>query len=403
MAVPEGVVVTGLGILSPLNPEGDREGFWTSLCAGEAAVGEVRSFDASGYPYRVAAEVPRDRLRRSGSQDAPALRMAEAAFDRALEHAGIAPGTGNPRRAGIVVGTVMGGTIAGERYLRGECAGGEAAAGGLETYPLRAIAAGLARKTGFAGPVLTVSTACASGTDAIGIASRRIASGKADLLVAGGVDAVCEFSFSGFSALKVMTADKVRPFSRNRTGLALGEGAAFLVLEREGSARRRGAVMLGRIAGYASRCDAVHLTAPHREGRGLAAAAAAALCDGRCRPEEIDYVSAHGTGTLYNDWMETKAIKAALGSHARRVAVSSVKGAVGHPFGAAGAIEAVVCLLAIRDGLVPPTVHLEEPDPECDLDFVPNRARPMAVRSALSLSAGFGGQNAALLIRWAES
>ena len=395
----EGVVVTGLGVLSPLNPEGERERFWTSLCAGEAAVGAVRSFDASGYPCRVAAEVPRDLLGGGGSRRTPALRMAEEAFDRALEHAGIAPGAGDPRRAGIVVGTVLGGTIAGERYLRGQSAGDGEAAGGLEEYPLRAIAAWLARKAGFAGPVLTVSTACASGTDAIGVASRRIANGAADLLVAGGVDAVCELSFSGFSALKVMTADTVRPFSRNRTGLALGEGAAFLVLEGEGAARRRGARVLGRIAGYASRADAVHLTAPHREGRGLAAAAAAALCDAGCRPEEIDYVSAHGTGTLYNDWMETKAIKAALGGHARRVAISSIKGALGHSFGAAGAMEAVVCLLAIRDGLVPPTVHLEEPDPECDLDFVAHGARSMAVRTALSLSAGFGGQNAALLIR----
>jgi 3-oxoacyl-(acyl-carrier-protein) synthase len=400
--VPEGVVVTGLGVLSPLNPDGDRERFWTSLCAGETATGEIRSFDASGYPCRVAAEIPRALLSCERSADAPALRMAEAAFDRALAHAGIMPGTGEPRRAGIVVGTVMGGTIAGERYLRGECVGHAETAGALEDYPLRAIAACLARRAGFAGPVLTVSTACASGTDAIGIASRRIASGAADLLVAGGVDAVCEFSFSGFSALKALTADKVRPFSRNRTGLALGEGAAFLVLEREGTARRRGAMVLGRIAGYASRGDAVHLTAPHREGRGLAAAATAALGDGRCRPEEIDYVSAHGTGTTYNDWMETKAIKAALGSHARRVPISSVKGALGHAFGAAGVMEAVVCLLAIRDALVPPTLHLEEPDPECDLDFVPNRARSMAVRSALSLSAGFGGQNAALLIRGGE-
>ena len=400
--MPDGVVVTGLGVLSPLNPEGSRERFWASLCAGEAAVGEVRTFDASSYPCRVAAEVPRELLVRGGSHDAPALRMAEAAFDQALEHAGVAAAVSDPRRAGIVIGTVLGGAVVGERYLRAEGGGDREAAAALEEYPLRAIAASLARKAGFAGPVLTVSTACASGTDAIGIASRRIASGAADLVVAGGVDAVCELSFSGFSALRVLTADTVRPFSRNRTGLALGEGAAFLVLEREGAARRRGATVFGRIAGYASRCDAVHLTAPHREGRGLASAASAALRDGNCRPEEIDYVSAHGTGTLYNDWMETRAIKTALGGHARRVAISSVKGALGHAFGAAGAMEAVVCLLAIRDGLVPPTVHLEKPDPECDLDFVPNRARAMTVRTALSLSAGFGGQNAALLIRGGE-
>ncbi|HYL81354.1 MAG TPA: beta-ACP synthase, partial [Candidatus Acidoferrum sp.] len=196
-----------------------------------------------------------------------------------------------------------------------------------------------------------------------------------------------------------LTPDEVRPFSLNRPGLALGEGAAFLVLERRTAAVGRGAEMLGTIAGYASRADAFHLTAPHREGRGLAAAAAAALRDGGCRPEEIGYVNAHGTGTAYNDAMETKAIKLALGDRAGGVPISSIKGALGHAFGAAGALEAAVCLLAMRDGIVPPTINFEEPDPECDLDWVPNLARKVDVGAALSLSAGFGGQNAALLIR----
>ncbi len=395
----ETVVVTGFGVLSPLNPQGDRERFWASLCRGETAVGEIHAFDASPYPCRVAAEVRRDLLGVGGGANEPALRMAEIAFQRALEHAGITPVPWAPRRAGVIVGTVLAGTTSGERYLRKKAVGNEEASRGLEAYPLRAIAAVLARTAGFAGPVLTVSTACASGTDAIGLAYRKIASGSADLIVAGGVDAVCELAFSGFCALKVLTPDTVRPFARNRTGLALGEGAAFLVLEAQGAAARRGATVLGRIAGYASRADAVHLTAPHRDGRGLTAAAVAAMQDGGCRPEEIDYVSAHGTGTLYNDWMETKAIKAALGAHARAVPISSIKGALGHPFGAAGAIEAAVCLLGIRDGIIPPTANLEVPDPECDLDFVPGGARRVAVRTALSLSAGFGGQNAALLIR----
>lgn len=397
--MPSAVVVTGIGVISPLNPDGDRERFWTSLCAGETAVRRIRSFDVSPYPCHVAAEVGREWLDGDGRPEEPALRMAEVAFERSLDHAGIPAGVGEPRRAGIVVGSVLGGTLTGERYLRAcEAHLGQAAAG-LERYPLRAVAAFLARKAGFAGPVLTVSTACAAGTDAIGLACRKIAVGSADLIVAGGVDVVCELSFSGFCSLKALTADAVRPFSRNRSGLALGEGAAFLVLESARAAAERGAAVLGRIAGYASRSDAVHLTAPHRDGRGLAAAALAALRDGGCSPEEIDYVSAHGTGTPYNDAMETKALKTALGDHARQVAISSIKGAVGHPFGAAGAMEAAVCLLAIRDGIVPPTANLEEPDPECDLDFVPNRARHMRVRTALSLSAGFGGQNAALLIR----
>ena len=395
----DAVVVTGIGVLSPLNPSGDREQFWTSLCAGKTAVRQVRSFNVSSYPCHVAAEVDRELLGENSGLKEPALRMAGVAFRLALEDAGIAAGACDPRRAGVFVGTVLGGTISGERYIRATEEARRGAAEELEHYPLRGIAAFLARKAGFAGPILTVSTACAAGTDAIGLAYRKISSGSADLIVAGGVDVVCELSFSGFCALKALTTDKVRPFSRNRTGLALGEGAAFLVLESERAAAGRGRAVLGRIAGYASRSDATHLTAPHREGRGLAAATIAALRDGHCRPEEIDYVSAHGTGTPYNDAMETKAVKTALGDHAYAVAISSIKGALGHPFGAAGVMEAAVCLLAIRDGIVPPTANLEEPDPECDLNFVPNQARRVEVRTALSLSAGFGGQNAALLIR----
>ena len=227
----DAVVVTGLGVVSPLNPDGDRERFWASLCAGETAVGAIRTFDASSYPCRVAAEVKRDLLAADLATDEVALRMATTAFERALADAGLIEVPCEPRRAGVIVGTVLGGTAAGERYLRARATGGEVATGTLESYPLRAIAAALARKAGFAGRVLTVSTACASGTDAVGLAYRTIASGSADLIVAGGVDAVCELSFSGFCALKVLTADKVRPFARNRTGLALGDGAAFLVLE----------------------------------------------------------------------------------------------------------------------------------------------------------------------------
>jgi 3-oxoacyl-[acyl-carrier-protein] synthase II len=395
----ETVVVTGLGVVSPLNPEGDLERFWASLCTGETGIGQVRSFDTSRYAYHVAAEISRAHLGLSDVPEEPARRMAEVACARALTHADIAPFTFDPQRAGIVVGTVLGGTSAGERYIRAERRNRERDATALAQYPLRAVAALLARQTGCAGCALTVSTACASGTDAIGLAYRRIASGGADLMVAGGVDAICELSFSGFAALKALTTDRVRPFSRNRTGLALGEGAAFLVLESAQAAARRGGAALGEIAGYASRADAVHLTAPHREGRGLAAAATAALRDGGCRPDAIDYVSAHGTGTPYNDAMETVALKAALGDHARRVAISSIKGALGHAFGAAGAMEAATCLLAMRDGIIPPTINLEEPDPACDLDFVPNRARQATVRVALSLSSGFGGQNAALALR----
>lgn len=394
----DGIVVTGMGVVSPANPDGDIGRFWSALCAGESAVGPIRSFDASAYPVRVAAEIDRGVFGGGPSGGDPVFGMARMAFRGALANARLGGGEEDPRRTGVVVGTVLGGILSGERYLKEDVAG-KGRSGALARYPLRAIAASLARDAAARGPVLTVSTACASGTDAIGIACRRIASGAADRVVAGGVDVFCEFSFSGFCALKALSPDKVRPFSRNRAGLALGEGAAFLVLERETLACRRGADVMGRVAGYASRADGVHLTAPDREGRGLAAAVEAALRDGGCRPGEIDYVNAHGTGTPYNDWMETKALKTALGERARAVPISSIKGVLGHAFGAAGAMEAAVCLLSLRRGVIPPTANFEEPDPDCDLDYVPNRAREANVRTALSLSAGFGGQNAVLLLR----
>lgn len=394
----DGIVVTGIGVVSPANPDGDVDRFWDALCAGESSVGPIRSFDASAYPVRAAAEIDREALGGGPPGGDPAFAMALKAFRDALAHARVEHGEADPGRTGVVVGTVLGGILSGERYLREEGAG-EDRLRALARYPLRAIAAALARDAGVRGPVLTVSTACASGTDAIGIGCRRIATGAADRVVAGGVDVLCEFSFSGFCALKALSPGVVRPFSRNRDGLALGEGAAFLVLERESHASRRGAGVLGRVAGYASRADGVHLTAPDREGRGLSAAVEAALRDGGCRPAEIDYVNAHGTGTPYNDWMETKALKNALGERARAVPISSIKGVLGHAFGAAGAIEAAACLLSLGRGVIPPTANFEEPDPECDLDYVPNRARTATVRTALSLSAGFGGQNAALLIR----
>jgi 3-oxoacyl-(acyl-carrier-protein) synthase len=380
-----------MAVVSPFSPDGAAEVFWRALCGGECAVAPVRSFDASAYSCRVAAEIDRSAI---GDGD-PAHRMADIAFRRALADASlpVVPGESPRYRGGVIVGTVLGGIRSGERYLA------EGDRSHLPSYPLRSIAARLADEAGFTGPLLTVSTACASGSDAVGIGARKVARGEADVVVAGGVDALCEFSFSGFHALRALTPDRVRPFSANRTGLAPGEGAAFLVLERADRARRRGARSYGSVAGYGALPDAVHLTAPDRDAGGLTASILAALRDGGAAPGEVDYVNAHGTGTPYNDWMECKAMGRVFGDRARTVPASSIKGALGHSFGAAGAIEAAACLLAIRYGVLPPTLNFEEPDPGCDIDCVPNRARRAAVRAALSLSAGFGGQNAALLFR----
>ena len=223
----------------------------------------------------------------------------------------------------------------------------------------------LAKRYSLRGPVTTISTACASGTDSIGMAFRLIQTGAADLICAGGGDTLSEFAFSGFNSLNAMTRDVVRPFDKDRTGLALGEGAAFLMLEEEVHARRRGARIYCSIAGYASSADANHLTGPDREGRGLARAITAALSEAGI--EMVDYINAHGTATPYNDLMETKAYKSVFGPSAYEIPISSIKSMIGHSFGAAGAIEAVTSVMAIERGMLPPTINLVTKDPECDL------------------------------------
>ncbi len=389
------VVITGLGVVSPLNPGGEIDVFWNSLCRGENAVRRVPS-GIKGYPYNAAAWINRN-FNDAGNM---AITISEEAFRDSLKDSFIDISSVDSVRIGISLGTVLGDILSGQDYVRKKLAG--VAASGLaqclKTYPLFSLAAHLSRKFDLRGPCITVSTACSSGNDAIGIACRKILCGKADVMIAGGVDVLSDFAFSGFSALQAMTIDKVRPFDKNRTGLALGEGAAFIVLESEHCAADRKAKIYGRISGYASTSDAVHLTGPHKEGRGLSQAIRQAITQACVKPSDIDYISAHGTGTVYNDLMETKAVKSSMGDCAYKIPISSIKSMLGHSFGAAGVMEAISCLLAIRHGMIPPTINHETKDPECDLDYVPNNSRESVVSTALSISAGFGGQNSAVVL-----
>ncbi|MBI3398275.1 MAG: beta-ketoacyl-[acyl-carrier-protein] synthase family protein [Deltaproteobacteria bacterium] len=376
------VVVTGIGVISPLESGKGLEVFWQELVAGKNAIKEINSFDAKGYECKIAGEV-------EDFKDSEAdrwIRFLDSAFKQAMEDANI---DANAASFGLCVGTVLGGILAGQEAWKN---GKQEMP---ETYSLFSGEHYLTNKYNIKGPVMSISTACASGTDAIGIAYRNILWGKADVMIAGGIDILSEFAFAGFNSLKALTKDRVRPFDKNRDGLAIGEGAAFLVLEEFGTAQKRGAKIYGRISGYASRADANHLTGPDKEGKGLASAMKAALNEAGI--SRVDYINAHGTGTAYNDAMETKAIKLAFGKSAYNIPVSSIKSMLGHSFGAAGAIEAAACLLAIRDEIIPPTINYQEKDPECDLDYVPNIARKADIKSVISLSAGFGGQNAALL------
>ena len=385
------VVVTGLGIVSPLESGRGLETFWDKALKGENKIKKVISFNVEKYPAKLAAEI--EGFGTQGECNNKWMQIAKVAFNEAINDASLIMDDG----FGISIGTVLGGILLGEQHWRNSS---DYKSIRLPTeYSLSNGVRWFIKNHSIKCPALTVSTACASGTDAIGIAYRKILSGKTDIMIAGGIDVLSEFAFSGFNILQAMTKEKVRPFDKRRDGLALGEGAAFVVLESLNSAARRKVNIYGKVAGYASRGDAHHLTGPEKEGRGLADAIRASMKEAGLQPSNMDYINAHGTGTVYNDLMETKAVKSVFGKDAYNIPLNSMKAMIGHSFGAAGTIEAITCLLVIRDGIVPPTINYGEKDPECDLDYVPNKARKHKVKTALSLSAGFGGQNAAIIFK----
>ena len=289
----------------------------------------------------------------------------------------------------MVLGTALGGVEEGERALAGERRARRAAAA-LYDGPAHA----LALRLGARGPVMTVSTACAAGASALGVAADLLRADAADLVVAGGYDILCRFVMRGFDALRSLTRDRVRPFDRRRSGLLLGEGAVLVLMARDRDARWR----IGRLLGHASAGDGTHVAAPDPEGRGLASAIRIALAEADVGPDDVDFVSAHGTATPLNDRIETAVLKRVLGARAGLIPMNSIKGALGHTMGAAATLEAIMCLLASREGVVPHTVGLEERDPECDLDYVTTAPRAARPRVSLSTSLGFGGCNAALVL-----
>jgi 3-oxoacyl-(acyl-carrier-protein) synthase len=376
-------VITGCGVVSPLGV--GVEAFRENLVAGRSAVAPIRGFPADDLTPRTAAEV-HDPV--SGDPDR-AGTFALRAANEAVAHARL-EGV-EPARMGVALGTTLGGM----RIFEGWHPGSPAAAV-LERVPYFAPAVRLARALGCRGPVATTQLACASGTHAVALAAEWVRHGRADVVLAGGTDLLCRFVVSGFNALRA-TAEVARPFDRARRGLVLGEGAAVVVVEDAEHALRRGASPRARLLGLGAAADAVHMTAPDREGQGAARAMAAALDDAGLDPTAVGFVSAHGTGTPYNDAMEAAALRRVFGTH--RVAVDSIKGAIGHTLGAAGAFEAVLCTEVLATGLVPPTAGLEEVDPACaGLDLVQGAARAERVDVALSTSSGFAGTNAALVI-----
>jgi 3-oxoacyl-[acyl-carrier-protein] synthase II len=422
------VVVTGLGVVAP-NGIG-KEAFWSACRDGTSGVRPITSFDASAHPVKVAAEVPEFDLgpfvpgphRKSAKIMGRAARFAVAAAGLAVRDSGLELPRENPERVGVVMGT---GVIpmdlpevapliaqacneAGE--LRSDRMGKR---GSQALFPLWILkylpnmtAAHISLIHGAQGPNSTITTACAAGTQAVGEAFRLIARGDADLMLAGGsdsrIDPLLLLAYSALGALSPATrpaAEVSRPFDGGRDGFVLGEGAGVLVLEELDRARARGATIYAEVLGLGSSFDAYAVTKPDPDAGGAARAIRWALQEARVDVHDVDYINAHGTSTRLNDQMETVAVKRVFSGAARRLPLSSIKSMIGHLIGAAGAVEAVALALTLKDGVLPPTINQTIPDPACDLDYVPNAARDHPVRIAVSTSFGFGGQNAALVMR----
>lgn len=408
------VVITGLGALTPVgNTAPDT---WAALTAGKSGIGHITHFDATGWKVTVAAEVKGfDGAAVMGKADARRndlfAQYAVAAADEAVADSGICgEGACDPERLGVYVGSGTGGisTLA-ENALRVDA--GKKAGPFMVPAMIANMAAGLISiRTGAKGPTLPIVTACATSAHTLGEAFRAIKHGYADAILAGGSEAaIMPVSIAGFTSCMALTKNPdpqtaCRPFDAERDGFVMGEGACVLVLEELEHARARNAKVYAEVVGYGNTADAHHITSPDPEAAGIARAIRLAVAEGDLRPEEGLYVNAHGTSTKLNDASETLGLKRALGEDAAHAAyVSSTKSMTGHMIGATGAVEAMACALALRDGIIPPTINYRTPDPECDLDYTPNEAVRADVRWALSTNLGFGGHNAALALRrWEE-
>ncbi len=406
----ERVVVTGMGAVTPLGL--GVQALWSGVIEGRSAVGPITQFDASALATRIAAEVK--GLDASAYFDRKEARRMELfvqyaviAARQAVSEAGLTVTPAARSRTGVIVGTGIGGVRALiEQAKVLETQGPRRVSPFLIPMMLPDMAAGqIAIDQGLEGPNMAIISACASGANAIGEAAEMIRRGAVDVMIAGGTEsAIMPVAIAGFNVMGALsTANELggganRPFDARRDGFVMGEGAGIVVLETLAHARARGARVLGEVAGYGASADAYHIVAPREDGVGAALAMQAALDDAGLTPADIDYINAHGTGTPLNDAIETRAIHAVFGGEAARLAVSSTKPVTGHLLGAAGAIEAMLCLCALAEGVIPPTINYAEPDPECDLDYVPNEPRPARLRAAMSNSFGFGGHNATLVL-----
>jgi 3-oxoacyl-[acyl-carrier-protein] synthase II len=406
------VVITGIGVVSPVGS--DLPTFWGNLTEGRSGISIFEAFDSTGYDCLIAGEVknfdapswfktPKDARRADRF-----AQMAMAGAKLALADSGIDPEQTDRDRFGVIIGSGIGGLYSMETESRKMVERGPSKISPFTiAMMISNMASGLvSMEYGLTGPNMSIVTACATANNSIGEAWRIIKFGDADAFIAGGAEAtITPLGVAGFASMRALSTrndapEKAsRPFDKDRDGFVMGEGAGIVILEELEHAKKRGATIYCELVGYGATADAYHMTAPRPEGEGASRCMQMAMKHAKITPSEVDYINAHGTSTPLGDICETKAIKDAFGAHAYKVPVSSTKSMTGHLLGAAGGIELAACALAIKHGVIPPTINLDNPDPECDLDYVPNTAREAKVKIALSNSFGFGGHNSSVVIR----
>jgi len=405
------VVITGMGVVTPIGI--GIEAFWDSLKNGRSGVGRLTFFDTADYTCKIDAEIkgfePEKYIDKKTIRRMDRFtQFSLAAADMAIRDAGLDTAKVDPERVGVIVGSGIGGlsTIEEEHTVLRE-RGARRVSPFLIPRLISNIAPGeIAIRWGFTGPNYAVSSACATSNHAIGDSLRMLRYGDADVIIAGGSEAaITPLGFAGFCSARTLSTrndapEKAsRPFDKDRDGFVMGEGAGIVVLETLEHALKRGAKIYAELAGYGATDDAYHITAPNPEATSAVGAMRRALKDAEVSPEDVQYVNAHGTSTSLNDKTETKAIKMVFGEHARKLAISSTKSMTGHLLGAAGVVELIATVLCMQHSMAHPTINYETPDPECDLDYIPNKARPMTITTALSNSLGFGGHNAVLVVK----
>ena len=405
------VVITGIGLVSPLGIGTKKN--WDALLKGKSGVSRISRFDVSDYTSKIAGQVPDfnplDFLDKKESRKMDLfIQFAYAAAELAVKDSGIDPASLRGERTGVYVGSGIGGIgiIEDTHKKLLEKGPGRVTPFFLVSTIINEASGQISIKYGAMGPNSATATACSTSTHAIGDSFRIIARGDADVMISGGAEApVTPLGVAGFCAMRALSVrndepEKAsRPFDAERDGFVIGEGAGIVVVEELGVALKRGANIYAEVVGYGMSADAYHVTAPSLDGEGAVLCMSKAIADGGIDPEEIDYINAHGTSTPYNDKIETLAIKKVFGDHAYKVGVNSTKSMTGHLLGAAGALEAGFSALCLKDQIMPPTINYENPDPECDLDYIPNKARPAEVRYALTNSFGFGGTNGSLVLK----